>query len=234
MTVTGYPDWQRVMDWEDAPTIDEDVPWDGATRTWGRFQADRWLGLHVELATTPPVPCRFIITWYNAQVGGQQISERHVNIGSHIQAFSFTPHLGPWCRIAFYQSAPSVGSIRVYAAQTNRPQTAFRLIGDGQLLNVDHVTVAGGATRIDESPRLFSGWAHVAFDTGAVAHELRLEAGDYLGNWFRLWDIRASNPQRLIETMYIPPMRFRSVFVNQDAGNAALRLHVTPAYFGPG
>lgn len=228
----GYPDDQRVQDWQDAPVIGGDFAAAAVPDDYARFECDRWHGVQVHFENTfGGNPMLIQVRWLTAQTGGILLAVRDVTVGVGAVARFFLPHEGPWCTFRIWTSA--IGQqYRLWVLNTNRLLQPFSVPGSDPLIDLDHVNVAGGATRTDESVWCYSGLAHVAFDTAAVNHELRLEGLDYLGVVRRIWDFRAEDAVAIRATVYVPPLRLRSVFVNQDAGVASVRLHVTPAYFG--
>lgn len=228
----GYPDWQRVSDW-DGPVVWQfsgNVPAGGTISPV--LDVSRWgsVGGVITLANNPVV---VEVEWYVE-------SERINSLGSFTLIADSNlgnimpirlPNRGPWATISLFPVTGSVPTVTTNIFGTNRQTSGVVFPRAGVLIRQDAAQINPGA-QLEYYPVGYWSGPIVVWANSAAALYFSLTVEDAGAGWDTVAQIGAAAGS-FVQAMAAPAGAWRFVVTNSGAAVATFYLGVTASLAGP-
>jgi hypothetical protein len=233
----GYPDYQRVVNWDGELLVANTERVLKEKLTLGPFNVARfgWLAGALGGRFAKGVAAiEWKFTWYNNETGSVEVGHRtfmtNPEITSHAQIH--LPNLGPWLNIVANFAAVEVRT-KLILQPTNRPYPTELIPQVATILpyTVKKIAKGGGAIYVPGS--YYSGPAHMF--VGSVGQEMAPALEVY--NPEEAWEVAEQYTQtatntRAVYTIVIPTAPWRISVTNLGAAETEVGVSVTPSMTG--
>lgn len=223
----GYPDWQRVTEWqEQVGTFDNVVQ--NANHTSAIFDAAGFAGVYIFFQNTSQ-DSRLTLQWFRDSVGADVLVQRSFEVKKNSVLPLFSPHFGPfWRYLVQVTGGAGANNFTLWRQQQIRNFGMSVVRQFGVLLATGDFSLGAGASRDDEFSGPHLGPAYVQFETTAANAVVRILGVGINASEQRLATLNAgSNVQPPHRLLYLPGLRIVARSTNNDGAAQTFNISAT-------